>query len=31
MILVLVIRGQSVTQGSMGHDPPRYPSQDPGL
>ena len=27
----LVIRGQSVTQGSMGYDPPRYPSWDPRL
>ena len=24
------IRGQSVTQRSMGRDPPRYPNQDPG-
>ena len=28
---VLAIRGQSVTQGSMGFDPPRYPSRGPGL
>ena len=26
-----VIRGQSVTQGSMGRDPPRYPPRGPGL
>ena len=26
-----VIRGQSVTQGSMGSDPPRYPPWGPGL
>ena len=28
---LLVIRGQSVTQGSMGRDFPRYPPRDPGL
>ena len=29
--LLEVIRGQSVTQGSMGRDPPRYPPRGPGL
>ena len=28
--LLEFIRGQSVTQGSMGRDAPRYPSQYPG-
>ena len=26
-----LIRGQSVTQGSMGCDPPKYPPWGPGL
>ena len=30
-LILEVIRGQSVTQESMGRDPPRYPPRGPGI